>query len=143
MTYDWLTEEQVEWLVNPALKLKGMALLNPEMCRVLGAWENGRLIESFSVQPFPILGPLIRHDNVHRDNGEISRGLAEKMHEYLEEQKARGYMTIADSPVTKRLCERYGMERLTSPVYVASGRSLENPQPTCNDYTESPTKVVN
>lgn len=143
MTYEWLTPEQIEWLVNPALKLKGMALLNPDFCRVMGAWDNGRLVESFCIQPFPVLGPLLRHDNMHRDNGEVSRGLAEKMHEYLEESDARGYMTVADSPVTRRLCERYGMQRLASPVYVASNRSLENQQSECNDYTDNPAKVVN
>lgn len=134
MTYEWLTPEQIEWLVNPVLQVKGMAILNPDCCRVLGAWEDGRLIQSFTIQLFPVLGPLVKHDNLHRDNGDVSRELTTKMHEYLDESKARGYLVIADSPITARLCDRHGMSKINSPVYMADGKGLE-----CK---ENPARVV-
>lgn len=135
MIYEWLTLDQIEDLVNPDLERRGMAVLNinpaQPTCRVLGAWEAGRLIQSFTVQLYPVLGPMLKHDSLHRDNGEVSRELASRMHTFLDEAEARGYMVVADNPVTQRLCERYGMSKIVSPVYVADGKSLE-----CNDYTE-------
>lgn len=134
MTYEWLTDDQIEELVNPDLARRGMATLNlnpaSPTCRVLGAWEDGRLIQSFTIQLFPVLGPMLKHDNLHRDNGEVSRTLANKMQEMLDEANARGYMVVADNPVTGRLCERHGMTRVVSPVYVAAAKGIE-----CNDYT--------
>lgn len=134
MLYEWLTDDQIEELVNPALQLRGMALLNinpsQPTCRVLGAWDNGNLIQFFAIQLFPILGPMVKMDNTHRDNGEVSRELATQMHAMLDTADARGYLVVADNPVTGRLCERHGMQRVVSPVYTASGRGIE-----CNDYT--------
>lgn len=134
ISYSWLGNDEIERLVNPTLKIQGMAILNPECCRVLGAWEDGALIQSFTIQLFPVLGPMVKHDNLHRDAGEVSRELTQRMHDYLTESQARGYLVVADNPVTGRLCERHGMSKLTSPVYVADGKGLE-----CNDYT---AKVV-
>lgn len=130
MRYEWLTAEQIEWLVNPELEKRRMAILNPDCCRVMGAWNGEQLVSFFTIQLFPVLGPMVKIDAFHRDNGEVSRELATRMHAYLDESGARGYMVVADNPVTDRLCDRHGMMKLTSPVYVAAGRNLE-----CNDYT--------
>ena len=141
ITYEWLTDGQIEFVINPMLEARGMAQLNinPDQptCRVLGAWEGNTLISSFTIQMVPMLGPLLRHDNVRRDSGEISRELAEHMHQYLTEKDARSYMVIADNPLTERLCQRHEMEKISSPVYVPKDESLE-----CNDYTSPPAKVL-
>lgn len=121
MTYDWLTQGQIEELVNPVLALRGMALLNineeAPTCRVLGAFWDGELVEVFAFQMYPILGPLLKILPEFRDNGETSRELARRMQTFLEAVKARGFMAIADSPITERLCERFSMNRLSAPVY--------------------------
>ena len=134
MTYEWLTMDQIEELVNPVLAGRGMAVLNinpvQPTCRVLGAWDGGNLIEFFAIQLFPVLGPMVKADSTHRDNGEVSRQLTQRMHQFLDSADVRGYLVVADSPITGRLCERHGMVKMVSPVYTANGRALE-----CNDYT--------
>ncbi len=122
MDYRWLTDEEVETLVNPGIQRHGWAMLNLPTCRVLGAFDDaGTLVESLAIQLHPLLGPLMRHDNTQRDNGTTSRELTRKMEEYLEETQARGWMVIADHPVTERLCERHGMTRVVSPVFLQVG----------------------
>lgn len=119
MEFRWLEPEEIVALVNPSLALQGWPQLNTGCCRVLGAFEGDRLIECFTLQLYPVLGPLLRVDNTVRDNGETSRELAQRMQAYLKQEDARGYMTIADNPLTERLCERFGMKRVDSPVFVS------------------------
>lgn len=118
MTYRWLTSDEILRDVNPALAARGWSELNTEVARVLGAFDGGSLIEVFAIQLFPLLGPLVRVDNTYRDNGEVSRVLAQEMEEFLATNEARGCLAIADSPVTERLCQRFGMRRLESPVFI-------------------------
>lgn len=119
MTYRLLTDEEVINQVNPVLAIQGHAQLNIAAAKVVGAFdESGRLVESLTLQLFPILGPMVRHDNIARDSGETTRGLVSFMEDYLKEANARGFLTIADSPFTQRLCERYRMKKVDSPVYM-------------------------
>ena len=83
----------------------------------MGAFWDDQLVEAFAFHFYPILGPMIKVDNTFRDNGDTSRTLAAKMGEYFEEVQARGALSIPDSPVTERLCQRFGMELITKPVY--------------------------
>lgn len=124
MTYRWLTSDEIAALVNPDLERKNWAALNVNderpTCRVLGAFlEDGTLVESFTMQLVPMLGPMLRHDNTIRDSGETSRRLAAVMEDFLRnEVQARDFMAIADSPLTKRLCERFGMKLVRVPVFM-------------------------
>lgn len=121
MTYRWLTEDEIISLVNPNLAHQGMPMLNTAVARVYGAFDGDRLIRTLTLQLFPLLGPLTTHDHTHRDNGEVSRTLANLMDAYLQESHARGYLAVCDSPVTERICERHGMKRIESPVFLAVG----------------------
>ena len=121
MEFRWLTEEEVLSLVNPVLASRGWAELNVECCRVLGALQDGQLVEFFALQLFPLLGPLMRSDNTVRDDGATSRELARMMVEYLTAEQARGWIAIAESPVTERLCVRYDMKRVEHPVFITKG----------------------
>jgi|SRR5580698_2954873 hypothetical protein len=118
MTYRWLTRDEVIAL-DPDLARAGQSPLNPDLSRVLGAFDGEHLVKSLTIQMFPMLGPLITHDNLYRDAGEVSRSLAEIMDNYLQESHARGYLAVCESPVTERICQRHGMKRVESPVYLA------------------------
>lgn len=123
MTFRWCSTDEIESYVNPVLKLRNWAELNvcedQPTCRVLGAFgQDGELVEFFAFQFFPMLGPLCRVDNSIRDSGETSRRLAAVMYDWLVSSGARDWLVVADSPVTERLCERYGMKTLEVPVYV-------------------------
>ena len=129
MKLRWLSQGEVLELVNPVCAARGWAELNLDTSRVLGAFEDGQLVEFFVLQLFPLLGPLLRVDNEKRDGGETTRKLVTEMQDYLEKEQARGSFAVAESPVTRRLCERFGMKPLNVPVYsfvpVAEGKKEE------------------
>lgn len=123
LTFRWLTNEEIDDLANPAMVAQGWAALNINesnpTCRVLGAFaDDGTLVEFFVLQLYPVLGPLLRTDKSSRDGGETSRTLASLMDDFLAESEARDFMVVANSPVSERLCARFGMEKLAVPVYV-------------------------
>lgn len=118
MTYRWLTDQETVEIVNPLLRLRRLAELSTLVAKVLGAFnEDGTLIECLTLQLMPLLGPVVRADNTVRDDGTVTRELAQRMGEFLLTENARGVMTIAESPFTQRLCERAGMKKLDMPVY--------------------------
>jgi hypothetical protein len=121
----WLSGDEIESAVNPALKGHGQPQLNinPEQptCRVAGAFVDGVLVRAFVLQMFPILGPMIETDSTHRDNGELSHGLADFMDRYLKELPARGALTICERPMSERLAKAHGMTKVEDPVYMWNG----------------------
>jgi hypothetical protein len=119
MDYRWLTSEEVVDLVNPSLAMKQWPQLGTDTSRVLGAWAGDNLVEVFAIQLMPMLGPMLKIDNTHRDGGDVSRELAERMDQYLKQEDARGFLTIAETALTERLCERHGMRKVEWPVYVS------------------------
>jgi hypothetical protein len=123
MEYRELTNDEViEW-VNPVCIQRGWAELNTNpsqrTCYVIGAFDGIELVGFFAMQLHPFLGPLWTSPD-HR-SGEVSRRLAEDMDKFMAACQARGVITIADSPVSARLCERYGMVKIESPVYMKTG----------------------
>lgn len=114
-----VSSQEILEVVNPKLREKGWAPLNVNEAQptnfVLGAYEGGRLLEIIAFQLFPIVGPLLRIEG--KDGGQTTRILAESMKAFLEESGARGYLAIADSPFTERICKRLGMSPLESPVF--------------------------
>lgn len=129
MNYRWLEPSEIESLVNPLLKSKGYAELGFNgscecgralpTARVLGAFlDSGELVETFTLQMLPFLGPLIKHDDSIRDSGEVSRKLSEIMFDFLMSAKARDFIVIANSPISRRLCERFQMKKVECPVFM-------------------------
>jgi len=123
MTFRWMESDEIETLVNPALKLKGWAELNicedRPTCRVLGAFgQDGELVEFFAFQMYALLGPMCRVDNSIRDSGETSRQLATVMYDFLQQSNARDFLVVANSPISERLCERFDMQRVDAPVFM-------------------------
>jgi len=123
LEYRWLTDSEIEQSVNPALASRNMPQLNinPVMptCRVAGAFADGVLIRAFCLQLHPVLGPLVEADSTIRDNGEATRGVVDFMSAFLDETKARGYLTICESEFSERLAKRHGMKRIEFPVYLS------------------------
>jgi hypothetical protein len=98
------------------LEKRGWSPLNRSMSRVYLA-EQGDEIVGFSVlQMLPFAGPL------HVKRELRGSGLADKLAtdtvNYLVECEARGWFVVADSPHVPRLCERLGMHKVESPVYI-------------------------
>ena len=123
----WLSDEEIERDVNPCLAARGMAQLNlnpaQPTCRVAGCFQHGVLIRAFAMSLFPVLGPLVETDSTQRDDGSATRAVVEFMTEFLLSIPVRGALTIADSPISARLAERFGMTRVQSPVFFWNGSS--------------------
>jgi hypothetical protein len=120
LQFRWLDGEEAVETLNPRLAERGWALLNAQTARALAAFDaEGKLAGFFVLQLFPVLGPMeVVPDH---QGGQLSRELTQRMHEFLTEVQARGYMTVCDSPVAERLAVRHGMTKLENPVYVAAG----------------------
>lgn len=114
----FLTEDEIVDQLNPRMAAEGWAQLSSANARVLGAFSDDRLVKAMVLQLHPVIGPLVTLDEAHRDNGSVSRQLTDEMEAYLQREQARGWLVIADNPLTARLCERHGMTQLTSPVYL-------------------------
>ena len=123
MDFRWLTNEEIETLVNPTCVERGWVQLNindlQPTCRVLGAFDGESLVGWVTLQLHPLLGPLYVRPDFR--NGVLSRELAERMHEFVREAEDRGVLTICESPESERLAERHGMRRVDGPVYVWGG----------------------
>lgn len=119
-TYRWLDHSDIDDWVNPECRRKGWMEFNINeerpTCRVLGAFEGPNLVGFFGFSLIPHLGPMWT-DSEHRD-GVVSREMAQRMADFMHEVHSRGAIMIADSPVTARMAERFGLERVSSPVFI-------------------------
>lgn len=115
MEYRWLEGEELQQL-EPILAERGWASLNGLTCRALCAFDGNRLVGFSVVQMFPMLGPFYI-DRDHRGTEVVNQLSAETI-EFMEASQARGYLAIADSPHTAKLCEGMSMKRVDSPVYL-------------------------
>ena len=119
-TYRWLTSDEiVEW-VNPECRRQHWVEFNVNevtpTCRVMGAFEDVEMVGFFGFSLIPYIGPLYVSQNYR--SGAVSMGLAEKMAKFMFEVNARGALMVADNPATERLALKFGLERVTSPVFI-------------------------
>ena len=123
VTYRWLdgpmcTDE--DWArVDTVLAKRGWSPLNREMSRIYVAEADGEIIGMSVLQMLPFAGPLVVEKG-YRGTG-IADKLAADSIGYLIDCQARGWFVVADSPHVPRLCEKHGMHKVTSPVYITSG----------------------
>ena len=128
MTLKWLEGGEAVDLLNPIIEAHGWTPLNDRTCRTLVAFDDGEpeaILGFLVLQLFPLLGPEYV-DPAARGAGVMFQLHAE-MQKFLVQTQARGVMVIAESEVSKRLCERVGMVPIKSPVFIATqfGGSLD------------------
>lgn len=80
------------------------------------AYDGDKLVGFNIFQLFPLVGPMWV-DEDYRGSG-VPESLALRTIKFMDDVQARGYLVIADNPFTAKLCERYGMKRVESPVYM-------------------------
>jgi len=119
MEYRWLEPDEIESIVNPICRLRGWAELNINpvrpTCRVLAAFEAEFCVAFLTLQMHPVLGPF--WSGMENSTGAVGRELADRMHEFLVESKARAVLTVCESPVSERLAKRHNMVPVEFPVY--------------------------
>jgi len=117
--YRWLeSPTQEEWLAIDSLleKYKWMSL-SPDFSRVLVAEVDGKIVGISCLQAVPFVGPLLVLPK-YRGTG-IADKLAEDTFGSLHAMNARGWIVIAESPHVPKLCEKEGMRKVESPVFVS------------------------
>jgi hypothetical protein len=111
----WLTPDELA-LLDPILESNGWASLNGQTCQVRAAFDEDKLVGFFTLQQYPVLGPLWV-DSKYRGSG-LPEQLASDMREFLVDIKIRGFLVIADSIFTELLCQKFGMKLVNHPVYM-------------------------
>ena len=105
--------------VDRLLEKRGWAPLNRDLSRILIAEQDGEIVGFSVLQMLPFAGPLFV-ERKHRGTGMADK-LATDTINYLVDCNARGWFVIADSPHVPKLCERFGMHKVESPVYITKG----------------------
>jgi len=118
ITRKWLVGQELIDAVDPILQAKGWTALNIHTSRAVCYFNaEGRCIGFSCLQLFPHVGPQWVADD-YRGTG-ISESLADEMWDYLKEVQCRGFLVIADSPHSEKLCREKKMTLVESPVYKA------------------------
>ena len=119
ITYRWCDGPQMsdaDWdrenaRLEPVLITRGWASLSKWTSRILIAETSaGDLVGFIVLQALPFVGPLYTVPSA-RGTG-IAEDLSDQMQAFLTENKARGWVAIAESPHAAKLCEQRGMKRV-------------------------------
>jgi GNAT superfamily N-acetyltransferase len=124
VTFEWIegTDPRME-AVQAVIEQRGWTPLNFQTCRAYCAFEPDGTLVGFSIfQLFPMVGPFFV-DPSYRATG-IAETLADDTAAFLHECNTRGYIAIADSPHSEKLCKGHGMKLIDAPVYLmAEGKA--------------------
>lgn len=126
ITYRWIdgpTCTDREWAaVDLILESQGWMSLNRQTSRVYLAEEDDQIVGISCLQFMPFAGPLWIKKQIR------GTGIADKMAAdtigWLG-ANTRGWFVVVDSPHVPELCERYGMRKVTSPVYITDKQGQE------------------
>jgi hypothetical protein len=126
VTYRWvdgITASPAEWdRIESLLAARGFMSLNRQSTiRILIAEVDGALVGFNVLQFIPHVGPQFVIPS-QRGTG-ISDELADRMLEFLVEHEARGWVVVADNPISARLCRSRGMAQIQSPVFTTESAS--------------------
>ena len=118
VTFEWIegTDPRME-AVQVIILDRGWTPLNFQTSRARVAFdEHGQVVAFGIFQLFPMTGPMFVAPE-YRGTG-IAETLADDLATFLKDAHCRGYLVIADSPHSERLCQMFGMRKVESPVYL-------------------------
>lgn len=129
ITYRWLDpttpNADADWAkVEKVLVARQWMALNHHTSRVLLAERDGDLVGFFAFQLVPYAGPVFLHP-AERGTG-VADEMARQMWEFLMSAKVRGWIAGAETAHGERLCEMFGMEKITYPMYIVVGMQKVN-----------------
>jgi hypothetical protein len=120
ITYRWVDGKDAsdaDWdKIESILVARGWMSLNRQVSRILIAEDESGKMGFHVFQMIPYCGPLFVPPSM-RGSG-VAEELADRMFQFLGEMQARGWIATAESPHAAALCEKYGMDKVTTPVYV-------------------------
>ena len=112
--YRWLEQSELE-VVEPLFKARGWVRLNPEMSRVIAAFDGDKMIGVCCFQLIPHVEPLFVE--LPFRGTPVAVNLVQQMVNFLYEVDAPAAYVLADNPVSAKLAELHGMTRVDVPVY--------------------------
>jgi len=113
MTLEWLKGEDLGVLA-PIIEQEGWTPL-PSSAMALAAFDENGLAGFHVLRLHPHAEPLWVRPDLRV--GQVAFKLAAEMFNFLQETKSP-VMVIADSPVVAKMCEKFGMRKVDSPVYI-------------------------
>jgi Acetyltransferase (GNAT) family len=125
ITYKWLDGPSLtdaEWAreteaIDRVIEARGWMRLNKNTSRIRIAEDaDGKLAGFYIFQMIGHAEPLYVRPSMR--GTEVADRLADDMEKWLLETDARGWVLMADSPITAKMAEKRGMVRVESPVYV-------------------------
>ena len=121
--YRWIdgpTATELEWeRIDSLLESRGYWSLNRCLARILIAEDDEGIVGFHIFQAIPYAGPLWVRPSAR--GTDVTQKLADDMLEFLADAQVRGFLVIADSPHSAKLCRERGMMQLKSPVFVMGG----------------------
>jgi len=115
VTYRWLEPSELP-RIDSVFAKRGWIRLSEHFSRVRVAEVDGKIVGFFCFQGLPYMGPMNIEES-QRGKG-IAEDLVSQMLAWTDENNCRGYMVVADSPHTEKLCKAKGLTRVVSPVYI-------------------------
>lgn len=124
VTYEWVDGpfcEDQQWAqVDALLATRGWNSLNRATTRILLAKnEEGKVLGFNVFQLYPFQGPLYVVPSA-RGTG-VAQELVDQMVLFMASIGIRGYIAVAQSPHSVKMCEQMGMTKITDPIYIAGG----------------------
>lgn len=113
LTYRWIQGDELSRL-DKIFKLRGWTPLDKDTSDAIAVFDGDELVGFHVVQVRVHAEPQYL-DKRYRGKG-IANEMAAKVIERLP--KDMGIFVIADDPTAAVLCERHGLKRITSPVFV-------------------------
>lgn len=120
ITFRWINgfeASQEDWdRIENIMLARGWMKLNPNTSRILVAEKDGAIAGFVCLQLVPHVEPLFVAPSF-RGTG-LAETLSDKLIAFMHESAARGWMAVASDSTVAKLCEKQGMHKIESPVYV-------------------------
>lgn len=115
MNFQWVTGDKAVFL-NPTIQALGWTPITEASVARIAFDEKGELAGFYILQPRPHAEPMWVRPDLRGSS--LAHDLAGDMEDFLESTNVQGFMCIAETPEAIRLCEKFGMKRVTHPVYM-------------------------
>lgn len=102
-------------ILGPIIRSRGWVPLNPASACAYVAYDGEEVIGFIAQNPIPHVEPLFVA-LPHRGTG-LAEELVKRMVQFLYDVEAPAAYIVADNPVSARLAQAHGMERVDAPVY--------------------------
>jgi len=110
--------------IDEIIAAQGWMSLNPNTTIIRLAIDNEKVIGFMVLQALPHVGPAFVDEAYRGQN--VAETLADDMVKYFQAVGGRGFVVIADSAHSEKMCKDRGMRKLQSPVFITPIRGGPN-----------------